>query len=528
MVAHLLRLKLALLRNSLKRSPWQLVGLIFAALYGLGVLGMLLVGLGFAGSTGDAELVGMVIILAGSALLVGWLVIPVLASGLDMTLDPARFVTYSIPMKQLLAGLALSSFIGVPGAVTLVAAMGTAVGWWRYPAAAVAALICGALGALTCIIASRAITAASTSLASSRRFKDVSGIVVLVPLMLMGPIIAGVSTGISDFSVYLPQLANTLSWTPLGAVWAVPADIAIGAWGPAGLKLLIALGTVAVLTWIWQACLAKALVTPAFSGGGRRAAGKLGFFALFPQTPTGAVAARCLTYWFRDPRYSAGLLIAPLIPLVMVFGGTQTAGLEAVGPILSYGGAFAAFMVAWSISADISYDNTAFALHLATGVSGKADRTGRVMAAAVLALPLGLLFAVAGSVVAGDWQILPAALGMLMGAAGAGLGLASVFSSRFTMVVPLPGESPMKSKPGNNFSTLIIQLAGFGGAGLLAVPVIVLIIIGAVTQLALFAWLALAAGVGLGALYVFLGIRFGAKQYNNRGPELLQTVSVHR
>lgn len=528
MVAHLLRLKLALLRNSLKRSPWQLVGLIFAALYGLGVLGMLLVGLGFAGSVGDAEFVGMVIVLAGSALLVGWLIIPVLASGLDMTLDPARFVTYSIPMKQLLTGLALSSFIGVPGVVTLVAAMGTAVGWWRYPGAAAAALICGALGALTCIIASRAITAASTSLASSRRFKDVSGIVVLVPLMLMGPIIAGVTSGISDFSVYLPQLATTLSWTPLGAVWGVPADIAVGAWGPAGLKLLIALATLAVLTWVWKLCLVKALVTPAFSGGGRRTAGKLGFFVRFPQTPTGAVAARCLTYWFRDPRYSAGLLIAPLIPLVMVFGGTQTAGLEAVGPILSYAGAFAAFMVAWSISADISYDNTAFALHLATGVSGKADRTGRVMAAAVLALPLGLLFAVAGSVVAGDWQILPGALGLVLGATGAGLGLASVFSSRFTMVVPLPGESPMKSKPGNNFATVLIQLSGFAGAGVLAAPVAVLIIIGAVAHLPLFFWLALVAGVGLGALYVFFGIRMGAEQYNKRGPELLQAVSVDR
>lgn len=528
MVAHLLRLKITLLRNSLKRSPWQLVGLIFAALYGLGVLGMLLVGLGFAGSTGDSQLVRTLIILAGSALLVGWLVIPVLASGLDMTLDPARFVTYSIPIKQLLAGLALSSFIGVPGAVTLVAAMGSAVGWWRYPAAAVAALICGALGALTCIIASRAITAASTSLASSRRFKDVSGMIVLVPLMLMGPIIAGISTGINDFSAYFSQLANTLAWTPLGAVWAVPADIAVGAWGPALLKLLIALGTVAVLTWIWQVCLAKALVTPAFSGGGSRAAGKMGFFTLFPQTPTGAVAARCLTYWFRDPRYSAGLLIAPLIPLVMVFGGTQTAGLDAVGPILSYAGAFAAFMVVWSISADISYDSTAFALHLATGVSGKADRTGRAIAAAVLALPLGLLFAVAGSVVAGDWQILPSALGLMLGATGAGLGLASVFSSRFTMLVPLPGDNPMKSRPGNNFSTVLIQLAGFAGAGVLAAPVAVLSIMGAVTDRALFVWLALLLGVGLGALYVFLGIRMGAKQYNKRGPELLLAVSVDR
>ena len=38
MVAHLVRLKLALLRNGLRRSAWQVVGLAVAALYGLGAI----------------------------------------------------------------------------------------------------------------------------------------------------------------------------------------------------------------------------------------------------------------------------------------------------------------------------------------------------------------------------------------------------------------------------------------------------------------------------------------------------------
>ena len=41
MVAHLLRLKLTLLRNSLRRSPWQLLGLIIGGLYALGIVGFL-------------------------------------------------------------------------------------------------------------------------------------------------------------------------------------------------------------------------------------------------------------------------------------------------------------------------------------------------------------------------------------------------------------------------------------------------------------------------------------------------------
>ncbi|MGO4384840.1 transporter [Specibacter sp. RAF43] len=528
MVAHLLSLKLTLLRNSLRRSPMQLVGLIIGALYGLGLLVLVLAGFVLLGANGSREWIGTVVTLAGAALILGWLVIPVIASGVDMTLDPARFVTYSIPGKTLLLGLALSSFIGIPGVLTLVASVGTALAWWRHPAAGAAALLCGIVAALTCIVASRAITTASTSLASSRKFKDLSGVVVLVPLVFLGPIVGSVSDGVRDLREYLPALAGTVSWTPLGAVWAVPADVAAGAYGAGALKLLIALATLAALTWLWQATLAKALVTPAFAGSARRKGGQLGFFRYFPATPTGAVAARCLTYWFRDPRYTAGLVIAPLIPLVIVFAGTQAVGMDAMGAVLGYGAALAVFLVVWSISADISYDNTAFALHLATVLPGRADRTGRALAAGVLAVPLGLVYAVAGAAVGNDWAALPGTVGLVLGMAGSGLGLASVFSARFTLNVPLPGESPLKGKPGNNLAATLTQMAGFGGLAVLVVPELVLVIIGATTGRPLYGWLALAVGVVLGGVFLVTGIRIGARVYERRAPELLQAVSADR
>jgi ABC-2 type transport system permease protein len=55
-VAHLLRLKLLLLRNSLRRSTGQLIGVILGGLYGLGVLGLIVVALVLLGSQ-DPELI---------------------------------------------------------------------------------------------------------------------------------------------------------------------------------------------------------------------------------------------------------------------------------------------------------------------------------------------------------------------------------------------------------------------------------------------------------------------------------------
>ena len=120
MVAHLLKLKLTLLRNSLRRSPWQIVGLVLGALYGLGMLGLLLAGLFFL-SLNDPELARTATVLAGTAAVLGWALIPVLATGVDLTLDPARFVTFAVPLPKMLTGLALGGLIGIPGAVTLLA-----------------------------------------------------------------------------------------------------------------------------------------------------------------------------------------------------------------------------------------------------------------------------------------------------------------------------------------------------------------------------------------------------------------------
>lgn len=522
MVAHLLRLKLALLRNSLRRKPMQLVGLAIGALYGLGILGFAIAGLialGFA----DVGTAGTVVVLAGSAVLIGWLVVPVLAAGVDMTLDPLRFTTFAIPMRQLLAGLALSGFLGVPGAVTLLASLGTVGTWWHHPAAAGAALVCAPLAVLTCVVASRAITSASTNLAASRRFRDASALILFIPLMLLGPIISSLTAGIRNASEALPALARTLSWTPLGAPWSVPADLAAGNPGPAGLKFLIAVGTLALLAWAWKVSLAKALVTPPHTSGARRTGGRPGFFRFFPGTPTGAIAARCLTYWLRDPRYAGGLIVAPLVPLLVSFSALRTGSTL---PLL-FSGVLAALLLVWSISADISYDNTAFALHVATGVTGRQDRAGRAVAVTVLAVPLGLVYSVLGVAINGSWWMLPGVLGLTLGGVLSGLGLVSVFSARVIMNAPAPGDSPFKSKPGNNFGTVLLQLAGFAGLGALVLPELILVVVAVATGNALFSWLSLAVGLVLGTLFAWLGFRVGASVYDRRAPELLEQVTAN-
>ena len=523
MVAHLLRLKLTLLRNSVRRSPWQLVGLGIGILYALGLVALGITGLLFLRGA-DPGVAQTVVVLGGAAALLGWAVVPVAASAADLTLDPARFTTFAVPMPQLLAGLALGGLIGIPGTATTLVALGTVGTWSRSLPGAAGALIGAVLGVLSCVVLSKVVTTATAGLAASRRFKDASAVIFLIPLVLMGPIVAGVAEGIKGSGDFLTGLARTLSWTPAGAAWSLGGELAAGSYGAAALKFLIAVATLGGLALCWKLLLQRALVTPPYAGASRKRAGGLGFFGMFPATPTGAVAARSLSYWLRDPRYAGALVVVPLLPVLLLFQAAQTGSYG----MLLFVGPLTAFLLAWSISTDVSYDNTAFALHLSTGVRGVHDRLGRAVACLVFALPAVLALSALPFLFGADVQLLPGVLGLSLGVLLSGMGLSSVVSARYTVAVPLPGDSPFKKPPGNVAQTMAVQFGGMGVLILLVLPETALLVAQFVTGSAVPGWINLVLGPVLGLALFAAGVWLGGKWLDARGPELLAQLAVNR
>ena len=92
-------------------------------------------------------------------------------------------------------------------------------------------------------------------------------------------------------------------------------------------------------------------------------------------------------------------------------------------------------------------------------------------------------------------HLLPAILGLSLGALGTGFGVASVASARFTYSVPLPGDSPFKTPPGAGVRMAVVQLATMGVMGVLLIPEIGLVAAQLVTGNAAFGWTALAVGL---------------------------------
>lgn len=230
----------------------------------------------------------------------------------------------------------------------------------------------------------------------------------------------------------------------------------------------------------------------------------------------------------KDPRYAASLVIVPLFPVIFFFSGSQSGSyglLMILGPLT-------AFMMAWSICADVSYDNTAFALHLAAGVKGIDDRLGRALACLAISLPVVLAFTIGPLFVTGDWQWLPPnLLGLSLGTLFTGLGgLSSVISARYNIAVPLPGDSPFKKPPGNVAQTLAVQAVGMGVLALLLVPELALVAVQAFSGGGTEAgWINLAVGPLLGVILFVVGVRLGGgKWLDARGPEMFAQLSVNR
>ena len=516
-------LKWHLLRNTLGRSSWILIGTIFGGLYVAGLL-VLAVGALFVLGRESRDAVVTVSALSGTVLLLGWWLVPVVSSKADASLDPSRLALFPLSVRGIQVGQVLGAVVGIPGAATTVLLVGWLVAWRSSPAAVLAAAVCAVLGGLLAVTGSRCVTAAAANFAQHRRAGELLSITLLALLVLLGPLFNVLGRGLTEVWEVLPRWAGLLAWTPLGAVWAVPGDVAAGDWLPALARGAITVITLVVFAVLWRLALRRALARTAGAAarpGGRQVAGA-GLFDRVPEAAWAAVSARCLIYWFKDPRYAASLVMVPALGALFWFTSTQTVGMIAVYP------AFVALLLAYALSADVSYDNTAFALHVLAPVRGRDDRLGRAVALFAVAVPLVLAALAVTMVRTRAWDALPGLLGVCAALLFAGTGVVSVLSARYTYPTPPPGASPLKTPQGFTFLNVLVQFAVMALVAVLALPPAVLLVVQLVTGSAPWGWAGLAVGVLEGLVVLWIGIVVGGRWLDARAPELLQEVANYR
>ena len=527
MVAELLRLRFRILANGLRRHPAHDVVIVVALLAAIAGVVAFWLGARWV-SQFDDEFIMRATTTLGAWLSLAALLLPIMIVRRPV-LSPRAFLGYPISPVGVVAALVLFSVVG-PGILLVPMALAS-VAAWPGEASQQLAWAAAPLLFLQTLVTIQLARGLGMLL---RRHPIVSVWVEIVSaalLLLGGASVVGVLApripggldlvlALRPFNAVLRAIPEVLAQTPFGMLWAAPGyasvriDDPTRGWNIVGLSALLV--TVLVVAWI---AMLGAQLRPTRRLAGPRRTRVPGWFARVPATPAGAIAARALSYWARDPRYRAVYAVLPLVLgvtlLALAIGGVpfSTAVLVPL-PVMT-------FLLAWStMHNDVAYDHTAVWQHLAAQTRGAHDRTGRsvpvlLLGAALLAV--GIPLTVWGH---GALDIAPALTGVCAALLLGGVGVGNLFSARHPYAAPHPGDPAWQAPQAATSQGAMTQGASALCVLLVTAPALVLAGVWWVSG-GVWGWAALAAGALCGIVMHAVGIRAGGRSFDARGPELL-------
>jgi ABC-2 type transport system permease protein len=456
----------------------------------------------------------------------GWLFGPVLSGGGDETLRPENFALLPLRPKQLAVGLLGASLAGVAPVVALIVFLGLVTVAIPAGLGATAVALLAAVAQLALVVlASRVVIAGVGALLGTRRGKDL-GILLgaLVGLGYLparwafeqlGPIVEGQTS---------PLVTAVLRGMPSG--WGPDAVVAAadGRWLAAagGLAALVVLDVLLVLAW--SPLLQRRLTVAESSAGPRRKerTARTDRRSLLPDTPLGAVIGKELRMWSRDAQRRTLMASSILVGLILpAFTATQGAGLSG----LSISALWIVFFVSLQVGNLYGMDGSAVWQTVTTPGAARADVRGRQWAWALVVGPVVLVAMLALPAAVGAPGVYPWLFALVPVLFGAGAGI--VVLSSVIAAYPMPtgkGRNPFTaSAGGRGFATIGTRLVLMVVEAVFAVPVIVLLVVGAtVAPAATWAAIPVSIAVGIGAAW-WLGRR-AYRRVEIGGPELLAAV----
>ena len=553
MVGHLVSLKWKYVQASFRRSVWAVIGLVIAAVYA--VLALLGLAVGYLAAAFEAPETGpLIALLAGSVLAIGWAIVPIFFSGLDGTLDESRFVLFPIEPATLQKGQFLGGFVGIPGVASVLAVLLGLIAYGSQPLLLIVYLVCAVLGLANLMVWARLANRLGIMLSANPRVANVLMIVAAVLMMSMGFISGGTATYLMRHWDALFPFLPWLGVTPFGAAYAVPYWLAAGN-VPAALGcLVLTLGYLAGGWWLWGKNLARSMAN--VGGSAHRvsaaevAAGDLGLFARFPATPRGAVAARTLHSLLKDNRLQLltvstvmlYLMMTVGFPLIMSVAGGSVTGEVGFGPdpesanriinsgvmqLFGFWIYFCTVFTGYYMCFLVSYDNTAFSLHVLSPLRGIDDRIGRLWGYSILVAPIVVVMLLVASAVNGHLELFPIVLMHQLGVFAAAAGMGCVLDTFISPPVAPPGANPFKNPKNNEgmgkqlllmLSMAVVMLSALPGG----ISVIVYVFL---TQNLLTLVIGGALQLIIGAGLLVGGVVWGGRRFDRMSPRMLERVA---
>lgn len=520
------RLKLTLLRNGLRQSSGRraayVASLVVTLLLAAGQV------IGLVALRGHAQ-AGTVVVLLSAVVALGWAVMPLFFPSGDETLDPSRLVMLPLRPRPLIGALLVASLIGIGPLFTLALSLGSVIAVAHGAVATAFGVVAVPLTLLVCVALARSVATANIRLLTSRKGRDLavlSGLVIAVGLQFvnLGAQSLSRAGGLSS----LEPFADVVRWLPPASALGAVGSASEGAYGTAAGQVLISLLALGVLMWLWQRSLVKLMTAPdgstiaaAEPSRERSGADRTGLYGLLPEGRTGSVMRRSLRYVVRDPKTKASWVTALAIGLIVpVLNAVQGAGSV-------YFACFAAGMLGMQMYNQFGQDTSAFwmvALSISSARDAYVELRARALALLLITLPYTVLVTVLTAGLLGEWEALPAVMGLSFALLGAMLATGALASALFPYSIPQDGAFKNVA-PGQAGLAWISLFGGMVAAAVLSAPVIALTVWLHGADRQDWLWVLLPVGAVYGALLGGLGVRLAAPRTADRLPEILTAVS---
>ena len=310
----LVELKLRLVANALRSSTAARVSFVlsttFAVLVAIGIFWLLAQ---LRPLSASVDLTTVIF----SIFAIGWLIGPILAFGLDGTLDPATMALYPLRTRPLVIGLLAASAAGAWPVANVLGLLGVTIGLAHGALGVLVSLLAVVLQVLFCIVLARFVITSMARLLRSRRGKDLAVFLFVPVFAIFEFLIQVIPRAVSSGSLSPSSFAGVdswLRWLPPGLAAHAIQDASTGHLVDAMARLGLVVAVIIVLGVLWVRSLQRALVTTDTTTGSSRVhntALPLARFGL-----RGAVAARFWRYQSRDPASLAYWAIVVVIMFV--------------------------------------------------------------------------------------------------------------------------------------------------------------------------------------------------------------------
>lgn len=520
MAAHILRLRLTLVFGAFRGDRALRTVLGLAAIV-IGTVAVCIAVLSLA----DAPLAvaRTVIVLGGAAILLGFLIGPMLTGTVDQ-LDPRRFAVFGVDERQMPWILALAALISVPSFALLAIGVCVVILTVQLGAPLIAVVIVSLLAVIASALAARIGMALNALLLPERRSRELTALFALAVVVVAFPVAVFLASLEWDGQVPAAvAVATTVAgFTPFAAIPAFPFAIAAGDVAGAWISGIVAVVTAAALWLMWSWVVRRLLTTTDRPAASRERTG-LGWFALLPTSAFGAIAARSLVYWLRDRRYIVNIVVVPIAGILTVFP-LLVAGVPLYVAALVPVPVMALFF-GWLPHNDVAYDSTALWMHVASGVRGLPDRFGRLVPIALVAIPVLAIAIPLTLAIIESWYLLLPMIGLTASLFLSALGLSSISSVVSPYAVSRPGDSPFQQPQRSASRGWFGPATAFIGALLVSTPTIWLFIMTVISD-GVYNPLTFWVGWGSGIVILALGAFVGGRIYDRGGARLMEFVET--